>query len=269
MITATHMLGLTAWESGMLCAPDRTDAARAAVCATIAARFAAIQAGGRLLARAYQSGRAPRRDLVRDTGRSFAYDDLAGDDQYIFLASTTARYVDQSRFPAAALYGWQFDAARLVTAHGALVSAGDLGGAYDDLIYEVCTEVAATLPRREPVSDADLAAFSARSGEIDPDLLAHIRAESTDPTDDLHAAVLGDTPTAPVPDVAVAQARALIAARIAALQRRRRVSGAAALDLLATGQDCEILVLHALDLAAAVAVIRAGVVADTHRAHTF
>lgn len=253
MIRATHIIGLTAAEGGLLRSPTRSEAERTAVCAAAAARFRQIAAGGWLLARSVQTGRGGQRDLIHDPGRSFYFDDLADDGRYVFL-ETHSRYMDM--YPAA-VYGWQFDAERLV-ALGALVCRGDLGGEYDDLIYAACQEVAATLPRLDAVSDDELALFVDRMDCLETDMLAHLRAESTDPTDALYDAVRGQEPSDPVPEEAVEKARRLIAQRIAALQRERRVSGVAALELLATGQHCEILMPDRLDLDEAVAVIEAG-----------
>jgi hypothetical protein len=252
---ATHIIGLTAAEGGILRSPAQSDADRAAACAAVAARYRQIADGGWLLARSAQPGHGGARDLLRDPGRWFDFDELAQDGGYVFL-ETHSRYMD---LPSAAVYGWHFDAERLVSL-GALVCAGDLGGEYDDIIYAACEEVAAALPRLEAVRDEELALFAEQMSKMDADLLSHLQSESTDPTDALYDAVRGNEPSDPVPAEAVEQARQLIAERIASLQRERRVTGIAALKLLATGQHCEILVPEQLNLDEAIAVIEAGVV---------
>lgn len=256
MIIATHIVGLTSWERGMLASPTRPQAEKDSVCATLAARFHTIQASGQLLARAMQPGRGERRDWMRDSGRSFDFDELAGDGRYIFL-ETVSRYFNVDRYPAAAIYGWQFDAEWLVGL-GALVCDADLGGEYDDVIYRACAEVAATLPRLPRVSDAELAEFARQMDEIDTELLAFVAAESEDPTDALHDTVRGGKPHDSVPREAVERAHILIGERIGALQQARRRGGAAAIELLRSSQYCELVVPERLSLDLAVAAIEAG-----------
>jgi len=254
VIVATHIMGLTALESGMLASSSRSAAEKAAICEQIARRYQAITASGELLARKYQPGRGARRDLASDPGRSFAYDDIAGDNVFIFL-EVPSRYFPSAVLPPAALYGWQFDAARLVMA-GAVVQVGDLASAYTDLIYQACVEVAATLPRLEMITDDELAGLD----EGNAALLAAMRSDSTDPTDALHDLVRGYPSSDPVPGEAVEQTRRLIVERISALQRRERKTGAHALALLNSGQHCEILVRGQLSLARAIARIEQGVI---------
>jgi len=259
MILATHIIGLTSWEGGALASSSRPNAEKAAICAAIKARWEQIRSGGELIARDLQPERTrPKRDPLADTGRSFAYDDLAGDGRYIFL-EVPSRYLDLDRYMPASIWGWQFDA-ELLVAHGALVSLGDLGGEYDDLIYACCVEVAATLPRLPRISDDELTDFAAKMRETDSDLLAYVAAESENPTDALWNAVQGYESSDPLPSEAVEQARSLITERIRVLQQARRRTGAAALELLRSGQHCEVLVAGRLAIASAMREVRAGVV---------
>ena len=159
MIAATHIIGLTPIERGV-CVTARNDSAQLVqATVAIAQRWQQIAADGWLLARAYQPTRATNR--AQATGRSFAFDDLAGDDQYVFLA-TPARFTD---LPAAARWGWQFDADQLIH-QGAAVCPRDLGTAFGNLTWTTCVEVSATLPRRAP--EANLAAFAELLNDDNP-----------------------------------------------------------------------------------------------------
>jgi len=108
VIRATHIIGLTAVEGGLLRSPDSSEAARAAVCAAVEARFRQIAAGGWLLARSVQPGRDGQRDLLHDPGRWFDFDELADDGRYVFLG-THSRYMDMhpaAVYPSRYFFRW-------------------------------------------------------------------------------------------------------------------------------------------------------------------
>lgn len=246
MTPVTHLIGLTNLEAGTVLASSTPANRKARTAAAIAARYQQIAAGGWLIARRYLPGW--RRG--HSPGRSFAYDELAGESGYVFL-ETHSRYTD---YYAPALYGWQFDAEQLVAA-GALVCDADLGSAFDDAIYQACAEIAATLPRLARTSEAEIAALL---GENDPELLAYVAEASTDPLDALHQAVLGHETVEPMAPAAIRRARALAAKRCKQIKAQRRVRGRGALALLHSGNYCEIVMPERLAIAWAIAAIEGG-----------
>jgi hypothetical protein len=252
MILATHMIGWTKLEGGLALDAHTAPERKAEAASAIRTRFASIKASGTLTSRSLQPGW----DHWLAPGRSFYFDDLAGDSQYVFL-ETESRYLEEAH---PMCWGWQFDAERLIRDLGAVVNTGDLAGHYEDIIAAACAEVARTLPRLPAPDQEDLRAFLAEIGEENPAMLAAMEEDATDPFDALHGLICGmETPEAAyIPPEAVTRAKALIAERLADLQCRRRKTGEEALRLLRQPVNCEVLVRERLPLSYAVAEIHAG-----------
>lgn len=245
MIKAYHIIGFKGIELGRLTYhPEPKDLPEIQV--TLSRRFARIQEAGFIFAR-----RHLLQDPYDNPGRSNWEDDLAGDDQYVFL-SVGHRYLDQT--PVGTAFGWVFDAEDLIR-RGAVLGFHDLAADYTDIIGEVVEEVAATLPRLPRISEAELNEFMRLMGESDPGMRQAISDGSTDPESELLEALMYGEVDYPGYDEVVRQLKS----KFEQLHREKRLVGAAALAYLREA-DCqngemEILVKDRLDLRLAVEVI--------------
>lgn len=237
---AYHIIGFKSLELGQVIYKPEL---KAQISEIVAARFEEIRQAGIIHARRHLSG---------DIGRSTWEDDLADDDQFVFL-SVGPRYADQVE---GVPYGFVFDAEDLVR-RGAILGIHDLASDYTRIVGEVAEEVAATLPRLPRISDEELDEFMALMGEDDPHMRQFISDNSTNPENELLDALNDGNTDYPGYGLAIA----LIRERIADLHREKRLVGEAALAYLkahpANG-DMEILVRDVLDLSQAIGVVVRG-----------
>lgn len=247
MIKAYHIIGLKSIELGRLhCSPPPREMSK--IKSGISARFARIQHAGYISARRHlpQFPQTP----WDNPGRSFWEDDLAGDDEYVFL-SVGPRYEDQ--LPPEMCFGWAFDAEALIR-QGAILGLCDLAANYTDIIGEVVEEVAALLPRLPRIEECELDQFMALMGESDSGIRQAISDGSTNPESELLEAVrTGDTD---YPGYTEVLARLMPC--LACLHRRMRLMGNRASHRLRQGLcdgQMEILVKGRLNLNLAIGTI--------------
>lgn len=242
MQAAHHIIGFRGLELGKL---TFDPSSLAEIIPEVRSRFEEIKAAGCIQARRFIQD-----DHWDRVGRSHWEDDLAGDDRYVFL-SVGPRYNDQA--PREATFGFVFEAEILIEA-GAILGLHDLAGDYTEIVGEAAEEVAATLPRLERISQAELDEFAAAMGVNDPAMLEFISDNSTNPESELLEALSQGNEAYPGYQTCLA----LIKERIQSLHQAKRFSGQAALHHLSQGPvdgRMEILVPNSLDLSLAVGFI--------------
>lgn len=207
---------------------------------SVRCRFEKIVAQGVLLP-------AEKRN-AENGSNSFDLDFLIGDNQYVFLSAGPRYRLDR---PSALCYGFLFDAEDLIRNHGALVGP-DLGAEYEEILDAVVREVDASLPPLAEISDEELDAFADAMGITDPDMLAHLRRESTSRYHDLIAAVTAGDLSVEGATQAIEQFKA----EAKKMQDRLRLRGEDAIAALAEGM--EILVPTRLALALSIGTVEGG-----------